>query len=298
MKLLVAVVIFVVSSWVFVIENSPGQSVEETKPKIEEPQLNKTKSGEDYPVVGAVEVKSVASQQEPNNGTDKKKTNSDEPVDYQWWFNLFLVILTGGLVVTGTLQFCVYKEQARYMRDGLEINRQSVKAAQDSADAAKKSAQVSEDALKLTERAYLIIGRWQWSQPEAAHPGSISYSLVNSGRTHAEVFGSYTERCIDRRPATIASNYRQHLIKWQGLTIAAQETHQVHVDRNDPIIPTRWEQIRGAVIQLYVFTHVEYDDVFGERYEVGCLVRYDSEARQFLIHNDTVHNYHRKKSQQ
>ena len=49
------------------------------------------------------------------------------------------------------------------------------------------------------------------------------------------------------------------------------------------------------MIQLYVFTHVEYGDVFGERYEVGCLVRYDPEARQFLVHDDTAHNYHRKK---
>lgn len=314
MKLLSVVVMFVVVPFVFAsdvvweIANPREQLLwhwpSSTKQKTESQQeTNKTQDLPSAPPSPLIAQDNLTSDQE------KKPTeNQPKQVDNFWWrrenfwppsFADWAQVVGAAIVAyIGLRTLKQIGKQIRVAALGVKVSRRAAKASEISAAAALKSADVAERALKLTERAYLTIGNWQWSRPEVAHPGSISCFLVNSGRTHAEVFGSYIERLIDKRPSAIPSDYRQRLIKRQGLTIAAQETHQVHVDRNDPIIPPRWEQIRGAVIQLYVFTHVEYDDVFGERYEVGCLVRYDPEARQFLVHDNAAYNYHRKKNKE
>lgn len=226
-------------------------------------------------------------QIEPNPGSDPSQSTSDRRI----------VWLTVALVFVGIAQVVVYVMQARYMRDGLEIAGQSAKAAQDSADAATKSAGIAEAALKLTERAYITVRDWQWSSPEAAHPGTISCFLVNNGRTPAQRISYFVHRIVDGKPANIPSDYRRHLMTGgQDMTIPAQDRHQIFVDRNDPLLPHYWGLVKTGATPLYAFTHIEYDDVFGERYEVGSLATYDYRVQQFRVHENPGYNYNRKKN--
>jgi hypothetical protein len=152
MRLLVAFVMFFMVPVVFAVVDLPSPSVGEAKQKIEEAQLDKAKSQENQPVVRVIKIKSVASQDNADYKTDEENTNPNKPGDYTLLLSVLTVIFTGALVITGVLQYCVYKAQAKIMGRELKAARLSAKAAQDSAVAAVKSADA---AMKNAEVALL-----------------------------------------------------------------------------------------------------------------------------------------------
>jgi hypothetical protein len=199
MKLFVAVVMFVMVPLVCVAEQSPHplpSPGKESQPIQNSSQDEQQKiDGNNRPTeqpstfINQTETPQTT-QVKPNRGSNPDQSTPDD----------WIVWLTGALVFVGITQVVVYVIQARYMSKGLDVTRQSAKAAQDSADAAllgataaKESAVIARETLQVTQRAYLgvEVGDWRFKYNDAGIPIRIECVFYNSGATPAEVIGSH-----------------------------------------------------------------------------------------------------------
>ena len=199
--------------------------------------------------------------------TNKKETKPRPPTDYGWWFNFWLVIFTGCLVLVGIGQIVVYAIQARYMWHGLGLTGQTVTAANISAKAAQKSADIVDKSLTLLERAWLIVRfdlpfQLVWSERTR-----VRYAIINTGRSiarfkHAEAFVTTQEGFpdlpvinIDRAiyNTTKAVIFPSTPMEQSGETQRILESGTI-------------EGIRNGSIKLIIRGFVVYDDIFDMRH--------------------------------
>jgi hypothetical protein len=142
MKLFVAVVMFVMVSFVFATEDSPnpipspraesqpvqnpGADIrqETHPPTATSKDLSAPINRQDSAVVGKPDVQ--ASRNQPSQSFSQ---------GWIWTWNE-MTFLTLALVFVGSIQAYIYYRQAGLMRESLEVTRQTAKATQDSADAA------------------------------------------------------------------------------------------------------------------------------------------------------------------
>jgi len=93
-------------------------------------------------------------------------------VDPVTWF-------TGMLVWLSWRQWRAMKLQGDYMRDGLAITKQA-------ADAARLSAETAEQALHLTQRAFLVIKQWEVKDWTIGAKPRLVCAIMNTGHTPAK----------------------------------------------------------------------------------------------------------------
>ncbi len=201
-----------------------------------------------------------------------------------------IVWLTVALVIVGGIQAFIYYRQARFMREGLGITRQSAQAAQDSAEAAKKSAKVAEDALHLAERAYLSVGKWQLDNLHLDCKAVAACFLINAGRTPAILTASCAACCVmpDVPPLP---NYQQLGNTWEReMPVQVGEEQYFAIDV--PWIgPVYREKMKDKSLSLYFHGHFVYKDVFGDLHEVAFFTHYDMEREQFFLVYRPGYNY-------
>lgn len=96
------------------------------------------------------------------------------PDNSDWYFNFFLVIFTGGLVLVGGGQcYLIFR---------------SLKATETAADAAKDAANTAHEALIKGQRAFVSVAAFPWLwRPDADRPGKYFYDITatieNAGNT-------------------------------------------------------------------------------------------------------------------
>ncbi len=308
-------IFFIVASLGFAEDDSLGPSprVEEAKPKIEEPQIDKGSTQEKHPKCEAVEAKPAVNELTAKQQGSEQNSDAKRPIDYQWWFNFLLVILTGGLVVTGTLQFLVYREQARYMRKGLDIAEKTAVATQGSVDAAKESASVARETLRIAHRAYLGAEDWQFRNGDDGNPIKIDVALYNSGTTPAKVIGT-TWKVYVVKPLPPPPDYSQIAVDpMKPLLIQPKRKTTYTVNLTDLLKDHTLEEIRAhqpvaalvddktlnaltlqLILQgkmtLYLSGGIVYETI-DMRLLFSLFIQYDSEARRFTAIGEPGYNY-------
>jgi len=156
----------------FSILGVTGKAQGETQPKESEPQGIQTyanqEAAECHPVdVRPLNVESASNTPTPTQQAPDQKPNASKPVDSVWWFNALLVFFTLCLVVVGVMQFCVYREQARSMRQGNEFTKTT---------------------LLLTQRPRIRVRSYITGPPRAPF-FTISLEIANYGGTDAIIVG-------------------------------------------------------------------------------------------------------------
>lgn len=130
-------------------------------------QINQAPSGQNP---AAIPLKSFGESK--NNADNPNQTSSQEDKNpaRKWWSepNWFIVILTGGLLVTAIVQVCVYCSQTRLMRRTLIETRKSAMTARLSSQAAEKALQL-ETFNRSHQSLFTIAGEFEKEAIEWAH---------------------------------------------------------------------------------------------------------------------------------
>lgn len=108
----------------------------------------------------------------------KTTQNPSPPDNSTFWFSLFLVIFTGGLVAVGIAQWYIIFN--------------TLKETQKVANAAIEGAIVAKTALQVAERAYLKIDKFEFVNFEVNKFPRVTYEIHNAGHTPAQIIESLT----------------------------------------------------------------------------------------------------------
>lgn len=197
-----------------------------------------------------------------NNDNYKTTHNPSQPDNYSYWFNFFLVVFTGGLVIVGAVQcYIIFK---------------TLKTTQTAADSARDNVK----ALKDIERAqiHIFVNRFPDSGPGeyivnilAGH-NQAKITIMNFGRTPAIITKlncklgvfSDTEKIINM----ITEMQNQQSIIPPEIIIVTQDKPWPYLVKCN--ISSNDENNIGLSAQfIYAcFGRVEYRDVFGTIYNI------------------------------
>ena len=109
--------------------------------------------------------------------------------------DIWMISLTALIAVAGVVSATIFNNQLSVMRGQLDEMKSTgiqtgemIKAAKDSADAAKRSVEISERTLIVTQRAYVRVINYPWLwRPDFDRPGKYFYDITpiveNSGNT-------------------------------------------------------------------------------------------------------------------
>jgi type IV secretory pathway VirB10-like protein len=161
----------------------------ETKPQSKEAQLDKKKPANQQNATAKIPAIKQPSRTETDRPTSddqtpKQKTDTQPPVDSDWWFNSILVVFTGCLVIVGAVQAYIYFRQARYMREGLGLTRQTAQTAKDSAETASRQTEI----MANRDRAWIMVkpdGEPKEDPNKLPWGYEIKWSAINVGGTPA-----------------------------------------------------------------------------------------------------------------
>jgi len=224
----------------------------------------------------------VASWKKQAASTPQK---DDAPADW-WlkWSTIISAVATFGIFVLAFFQWRAmrgHKEaldaMAEYMRVGLAETRKA-------ADAAKKSAEVSEMALKLTQRADILVDAC--SVIDNTHAGfkiapnnHVAISFKNFGPTRAENVVYRVTLIIPGVPQSDQIIGPSPLGPGDTQTMSFSEFGAF-------LTPQTIKDIGDGRIILRVSGTVSYSDIFGDPHEVPVSCRY-SRTFQGFIHDET-----------
>ncbi|MFZ0052294.1 MAG: hypothetical protein WAK96_11015, partial [Desulfobaccales bacterium] len=115
-----------------------------------------------------------------SNEKNKSAQNPLPPDNSQWWFSLFLVIFTCCLVIVGGIQCYIIFNTLR--------------ETQVVAKAATDSARVADQALQISQRAYLTIDQISLKNPlQQDKIPVVQLKIINNGRTPAQVIEIFSK---------------------------------------------------------------------------------------------------------
>jgi hypothetical protein len=171
--------------------NGASESAEPANPKETEPQSKQSPlqkqepTSQPKPITIPPPTLSQSPGAQPNQIPTKpeaheQKPDTTRPTDSAWWFNLFLVIFTGGLLGVGIMQATIYKRQATYMRRGMRVTRQAANAATQAANAAAEST-----AMMRHQMRPFVTVHFDWPFKPSSKDSRLRYTLKNSGKTWA-----------------------------------------------------------------------------------------------------------------
>jgi hypothetical protein len=183
-----------------------------------------------------------------------------------------LVFFTGILAVVSYLQYRTLREHEKWMRQNVEV-------AKASADAAKKSADTSELALRIAERADVLLE--SCGVTGSLLSGSdwrIVVRFKNVGRTratHVKISLGVILEGLPEEPAQVLPQ----------ITMGGGETQQVATERFSDFFDAKTASLvlTTHAIPLRFEARVTYKDVFAESHESRYTGTYDWETRSFHV---------------
>lgn len=215
--------------------------------------------------------KSKPTEKDRNTGSDK---DGDESA-LKWWnfYNAIAVTLfTLVLAVVAVLQWSSMRQQANYMKDGLEMTKESNVAALKAANAAEESVKHAKETARIDQRAWITIKGAILQQPLKVNEAPVIRTVItNSGRTPALEVGVFSGVFLQETGQEISASLN-HIER--TVSAAATDGSRGVVTPNfdfqsirDDAVPINAAQIEGIVagsITLYIAGFVEYTDVFKE----------------------------------
>jgi len=181
-------------------------------------------------------------------------------------FSFLLVVVTGFLVIynyrlwkanAGLLE--VSQEQSRDMKESLNISRNS-------ANAAQKSADFAEEALHISERAYLTINYIGFKKPwQIDERVEIEMKIINRGRTPAHLIEIFNKvEIVENLPETPI--YSKGSSKFMQSIVAAGNQHTIQGLFGPIITQVLFDDIMSIKKTLYVWGRIIYQDVFKKQW--------------------------------
>jgi hypothetical protein len=171
------------------------------------------------------------------------------PDNSNWWFNLFLVIFTGGLVVVGTGQcFLIFG---------------TLRATTTAAEATKNAAETSREALIKSQRAFIrSIGfPWLW-RPDFSRPGKYFYDITpiieNAGATPTVDMTIIVDSIL--RDAPIPDGFDFPYRDRPGITLIGPR--QTIGTNNTIILDEDLLAVQNGEKFFYLYGTITYRDVF------------------------------------
>jgi hypothetical protein len=199
MKLLRTSFLLILLTCVFLLSRASGSqeraSPKEAEPQSKQSQLQKQKAGDQLkPIEIPPPIRDHSPSAQPNQisakpETREQKSDSTQPADLNWWFNLFLVIFTGVLAGLGVMQASLMKRQATYMRRSNRRTRQS-------AEAAMETVKAMQDEFFSTHQPHISMRRVIITSDLPLNKGEFIYGTiqaVNWGETEAIIERSHCE---------------------------------------------------------------------------------------------------------
>jgi hypothetical protein len=193
----------------------------------------------------------------------------------------FRLVVVGAAI--GFFQIVLTASQIYYTRS-------ATRYAGDAAVAARQSVEIADRSLRIANRAYLSVGRWDCESFRDGCPVSIAFSLVNSGHMPATLTGGYfTYKISGELPAR--PDYLPLLDTYvRGVQVPAQrelsQSILTHV-----IGTAERKDIERRKVTLYVYGCIEYEDVFHDRYPVEFFLQYDEQRKMFFFVTEPGYNY-------
>jgi hypothetical protein len=193
--------------------------------------------------VGPIENKVTADSHQEHDGAQTIKEINDS----------LLVMFTGALAVVGYLQYRALRDHEKWMRRNIAISKSA-------ADAATKSANVAESALKLSERADVLLNAAMFKHGTilSGKDARVVLEFKNFGRTRANNLKYTFNLIIEGVPPTDSSKVPQ-------VTMGAGETQHISSQRLVEFLAEDTAQgIFQDKIPLKFEAEVVYKDVFGD----------------------------------
>jgi hypothetical protein len=225
----------------------------------------------------------------PQNGAEKDshdKTKGEPRIELGDISTRLLAVFTFLLVVVAVLQWLTMRGHeraltlmAKNMRRGLRISIRQTRITNIAALAAKKSAEVSEKALKLTQRADLLLDASSIVGPSGKFPGVVASSCVvtnfkNYGPTRADNVVFKVNLDIPGVP-----NAEQSL--GPGVLGAGDIQAIRFASFGDFLSGATMSDINTGKCVMRIKGIVTYSDVFGEPHEFFVNSRYNARTRTF-----------------
>lgn len=233
------------------------------------PGTNEYQKASNNPPVKATEIKPTIND-----------TASDKPYDYQKQ-NLIIQTklskstgqiadLTLFLVVVGFIQGIIFLIQVFLLRGTLSATKEA-------ANAATKAAKVAEDALHVSERAYLNIDQINFKKPidqwQIGESIEILLRIFNQGHTYAQIIEMFNKVEVAKELPEIPTYWRGST-KYIQSTIAAGNRHTIGGLKGPVITEEIVQDILKVRKMLYVWGRLIYQDVFKKQWVVGFGAEY------------------------
>lgn len=220
----------------------------------------------------------VAIYEQPRGKDNNETRNKDQQeIDIQRQLTKF----TGWLVGVGFLQFIILAVQAVLFFQQKKIMGQHKTSLEEIATAAVKNATTTENALKLSERAEVLLDQVIIKVAgQFNNQASIELVLKNCGRTKAEgVVGDFK---------LIVKDVVRHTITSQPTALGAGQTHIIKFPRFQTVLTTpEFDQVLRGEINMCLYGIYNYDDMFGGSYTRQCVGTFVSASNNFTIDQRT-----------
>jgi hypothetical protein len=188
-----------------------------------------------------------------------------------WWITSF----TGVLAVVALLQWWAMRRQATYMQDALKETRDSSREALEqtrrSNAATEKSNEIAEKAMIYSKRSWLVATD-DSRPPHFALDGNFSkytlqISVTNTGGVPALVQRQaiqivFTKRGVPPPKPQLGEN--SEAIVTSGEVVVPNDSKPIPLaELQLPLLmQTQFDELRGAIMELFIFYIVEYTDCF------------------------------------
>jgi len=196
-----------------------------------------------------------------SNEKNKSAQNPLPPDNSQWWFSLFLVIFTCCLVIVGGIQCYIIFNTLR--------------ETQVVAKAATDSARVADQALQISQRAYLTIDQISLKNPlQQDKIPVVQLKIINNGRTPAQVIEIFSKidifSEIPKKPV-----YSKGDVSLVQMTIGANSPTTLHIVGSDVVITAQeLTDIHTIKRKFFVWGRIIYQDVFKNSIVLGFGAQY------------------------
>lgn len=194
-------------------------------------------------------------------GEATSNNHRDEP-SFNWWNALTVTIFTGALAVLALLQYRSMQKQAGYMRDGLQITRESNQIAAKAANAAEDSVKLAKATARTDQRAWVAPIEIQSNVLEG-QPFQVRVTFKNTGRTFAKDVGVKLVVQVVEASTIPDVDEAEKDVSIKSMAILSPEGIAYGNKASDNILTKEHvESIRLGHISVYVHGRIEYADVF------------------------------------
>ena len=193
-----------------------------------------------------------------------------------WWFNFFLVVFTGGLVVVGAFQAIF------------------LKASVDATGDAAKAARLTAESAVAAERAYLILegsvaDNFESEESDKPPPYIARFELKNYGKTPAilKMIQHTAAYRADADPSQIPIKlvpFAPEIAIGSGEKTGAYPTF-LRISATDLA-----RAIEGDG-RIFLLGRFEYEDIFGAQRELGFCYQYSPDLIGFTLYPSKTLNY-------